>query len=101
RYGEAPTLYVKGETVKVSFFAITTPRLTITQWDLDTQPYDLMKRTQEKAGQAMARLEDSTFLAVADSLIDAHKEQHVTSTNTAVEKADLLAVKKIFSRNNV
>lgn len=101
RNGEVPTLFVKGRTVKVAFFPISTPRLTITQWDLDTEPYDLMKRTQEKAGQAMARLEDENFLRAVDGLIDAHTEQEADSTNTAIEKADLLAIKKIFSRNNV
>lgn len=101
RNGEAPTLYVKGRTVKVTFFPVTTPRLTITQWELDTEPYDLMKRTQEKAGQEMAKLEDQAFLDVIDGLVDANPEQKVTSANTAIEKADLLAIKKIFSRNNV
>lgn len=101
RNGEAPTFYVKGKTVKVSFFPVTTPRLTITQWDLDTEPYDLMKRTQEKAGQEMAKLEDANFLRAVNGLIDANLGQRVESTNTAIQKADLLAVKKIFSRNNV
>lgn len=101
RNGEAPTLMVKGKTVKVTFFPVTTPRLTITQWDLDTEPYDLMKRTQEKAGQEMAKLEDQAFLDVADMLIDANRTQEVTSANTTIEKADLLSIKKIFSRNNV
>lgn len=101
RHGEVPSLYVTGDTVKVTFFPLSTPRLTITQWKLDTQPYDLMKRTQEKAGQAMARLEDSTFLDVAEMLMTKHTEQTVTSANTAIQKVDLLSVKKIFSRNNV
>lgn len=101
RNGEAPTLYVKGSTVKVTFFTITTPRLTITQWELDTEPYDLMKRTQEKAGQEMAKIEDQTFLDAVNGLIESNLGQKVESLNTAIEKADLLAVKKIFSRNNV
>lgn len=103
RSGETPTLYVTGSTVKITFFPITTPRLTITQWELDTQPFDLMKRTQEKAGQATAKIEDKTFLDAVDGLVDApaNKGQKVTSSNTAVQKADLLSIKKIFSRNNV
>lgn len=101
RNGEAPTLYVKGSTVKITFFPIITPRLTITQWELDTEPYDLMKRTQEKAGQEMAKIEDRTFLDAVDGLIDANPTQEATSVNTAIQKADLLSVKKIFSRNNV
>ena len=101
RNGELPTLYVKGTTVKVTFFTIATPRLTITQWELDTEPYDLMKRTQEKAGQAMAQIEDETFINAVDALIDANPTQKVTSTNSTIQKADLLAIKKIFSRNNV
>lgn len=101
RNGETPTLYVKGETVKVTFYPITTPRITITQWELDTQPYDLMKRAQEKAGQEMAKLEDGDFLSGVNRLIDAHPEQEAPSTNETVQKADLLAIKKIFSRNNV
>lgn len=101
RNGEAPTLYVKGRTVKVTFFPVTTPRLTITQWELDTEPYDLMKRTQEKAGQEMAKLEDKAFLDVIDGLIAANPTQSVVSANTSIEKADLLSIKKIFSRNNV
>lgn len=104
RYGEAPTLVVKGTTVKVTFFQIATPRLTITQWDLDTQPYDLMRRTQEKAGQAMAKLEDQTFLDVVDSLVtsaEAGGKQTVSQSETTITKAGLIAVKQVFSRNNV
>jgi hypothetical protein len=104
RYGEAPTLMVKGTTVKVTFFPVTTPRLTITQWDLDTQPYDLMRRTQEKAGQALSKLEDQTFLDAIDGLIESPEaagKQQVTQTEAAISKAGMLAVKQIFSRNNV
>jgi hypothetical protein len=107
RHGEAPTLIVKGSTVKVTFFPLSTPRLTITQWDLDTQPYDIMKRTQERAGQAMAKLEDQTFLEIVDQLVNLDnprtgtKTQKIISANPKVRKADLLAVKKTFSQNNV
>jgi hypothetical protein len=107
RHGEAPTLIVKGTTVKVTFFPLTTPRLTITQWDLDTQPYDIMKRTQERAGQAMAKLEDQTFLEIVDQLIlqsnprTGTPTQRIVSTNSKVKKSDLLALKKTFSQNNV
>ena len=104
RYGEAPTLMVKGSTVKVTFFPVTTPRLTITQWDLDTQPYDLMRRTQEKAGQELSKLEDKTFLDAIDGLIESAEaagKQTVTQTEASITKAGMLAVKQIFSRNNV
>lgn len=104
RYGEAPTLMVKGTTVKVSFFPVTTPRLTITQWDLDTQPYDLMRRTQEKAGQELSKLEDKTFLDAIDGLIESPEaggKQQVDEASTSITKTGMLAVKKIFSRNNV
>ena len=101
RNGEAPTLFIKGETVKVTFFPLTTPRLTMTQWDLDTQPYDLMRRTQEKAGQEMAKLEDRTFLAAVDGLLDAAPKQKVTQVDPDITKAGLIALKQIFSRNNV
>ena len=101
RNGEAPTLIIKGTTVKVTFFPLTTPRLTITQWDLDTEPYDLMRRTQEKAGQELAKLEDRTFLAAADKLMDAHSEQRVSQAESEIQKSGLLSIKKVFSRNNV
>lgn len=101
RHGEAPSYKIDAKTVKVTFFPLTTPRLTITQWDLDTQPYDLMKRTQEKSGQEMAKLEDGEFLNIADKLIELNPTQRVTQPEEAVTKAGLLAVKKLFSRNNV
>lgn len=104
RFGEAPTLVVQGTTVKVTFFDITTPRLTITQWELDTQPYDLMRRTQEKAGQAMAKLEDQTFLNAADKLVtsaEAGGKQIATIPETSITKQGLISIKQIFSRNNV
>lgn len=101
RHGEAPSFKIDAKTVKVTFFPLTTPRLTITQWDLDTQPYDLMKRTQEKSGQEMAKLEDGEFLNIADKLIELNPTQRVTQPEEAVTKAGLLAVKKLFSRNNV
>jgi hypothetical protein len=104
RYGEAASLQIKGTTVKVSFFPITTPRLTITQWDLDTQPYDLMRRTQEKAGQELAKLEDRTFLSAANALIDspaAGGKQSATQSENELKKPGMLAIKQIFSRNEV
>lgn len=104
RYGEAPTLQVKGTTVKVTFFPITTPRLTITQWDLDTQPYDLMRRTQEKAGQELSKLEDKTFLDAVNALIDSSEaggKQEVTQVSTEISKPGMVALKQIFSRNEV
>jgi hypothetical protein len=101
RNGEAPTLFIKGTTVKVTFFPVTTPRLTITQWDLDTEPYDLMRRTQEKAGQALAKLEDTYFLSAAEALVTANTGQIVTQAESTVQKAGLLSIKKVFSTNNV
>jgi hypothetical protein len=104
RWGEAPTLFVKGTTVKVTFFPITTPRLTISQWELDTQPYDLMRRTQEKAGQEISKLEDRAFLDAADALVEspaADGKQTVTQAESDITKAGLIAIKKIFSRNDV
>lgn len=101
RHGETPSYKIDAATVKVTFFPLTTPRLTITQWDLDTQPYDLMKRTQEKSGQEMAKLEDGEFLHIANKLIELNPSQRVTQPEEAVTKAGLLAVKKLFSRNNV
>lgn len=101
REGEVPSLIIKGDTVKVDFYEIATPRLTITQWDLDTQPYDLMRRTQEKAGQAMARIEDEEFLKVVNMLVENTPKQQAFQAETAITKAGLLSVKKIFSRNNV
>lgn len=101
RQGELPTQVIKGETVKVTFFQLATPRLTITQWELDTQPFDLLKRTQEKAGQAIARIEDEEFLRVADMLIAAFPSQRVTQAGEQITKAALLSLAKIFSRNDV
>jgi hypothetical protein len=101
RGGEAPSLFIKGTTVKVTFFPVTTPRLTITQWDLDTEPYDLMRRTQEKAGQSLAKLEDTYFLSAAEALVVAKPSQAVTQTEATVQKAGLLSIKKVFSTNNV
>jgi hypothetical protein len=101
RFGEAPTMIVTGSTVKVTFFQIATPRLTITQWELDTQPYDLMRRTQEKSGQEMAKLEDQTFLDVVDMLVTKNAGQKVAQAETTIQKSGLIALKQEFSRNNV
>ena len=101
RNGEAPTQMIKGTTIKVPFRQIITPRITITQFDLDTEPYNLMERAQERAGQAISRIEDEMFLELADKLVEAHPDQRVESTNTAIEKADMLAIKRIFSRRDV
>lgn len=101
RMGEVPTQIIKGETVKVTFFQLATPRLTITQWELDTQPFDLLKRTQEKAGQAIARIEDEEFLRTVDLLIKLNPSQRVFQAGEQVTKAALLSLAKIFSRNDV
>lgn len=47
RNGETPTLKVQGSTVQVGFRTLETPALTITQFELDTQPYDLMRRDRK------------------------------------------------------
>lgn len=101
RNGEAPTLTVKGTTVKVTFFTIETPRLTITQWELDTQPYDLLRRAQEKAGQAMAKLEDNNFIEVANMLVESNTSQIASQPENEITKQGLIAIKQIFSRNDV
>lgn len=101
RLGEAESLHIKARTIKVAFFPMTTPRITITQWDLDTQPYDIVKRAQEKSGQEMAKLEDKHFLQIADMLLAKNPSQVTSQPEAQISKAGLLAVKKIFSRNNV
>lgn len=101
RNSEVPMMYVKGRTVRVGFKELSTPQITITQWELDTQPYDLTKRAQEKSGFEIARLEDTMFLDLANTLTDAFPEQVIHTTNLQVEKADLLGIKSIFDRNEV
>lgn len=101
RSGEAPTQYIKGETIKVPFRQIISPRITITQWDLDTEPYNLMQRAQERAGQALARIEDQMWLDLADTLVEAYPSQKIESANSIVEKADMIAIKRVFSRHDV
>ena len=103
RNGETPTLRVQGKTVQVGFRTIETPALTITQYELDTQPYDLMRRTQEKAAQAMARLEDEWFLKSANALVEGPGKdtQIVTQSEMEITKAGLVAVKQVFSGNDV
>ncbi|MGG4438322.1 hypothetical protein AAXE64_27605 [Priestia megaterium] len=104
RFAEVPTLTVEGTTVKVNFFEVATPRLTITQWELDTQPYDLLRRTQEKAGQEISKLEDRSFLDAANMLVESDegkKTQIATQSEREITKPGLLAVKNIFSRNDV
>lgn len=101
RSGEIPTQVIKGDTVKISFTQIASPRITIEQIVLDTQPYDYIQRAQERAGQEISRQEDQMFLDMANAVIDAFPSQRVVSANTLVEKADMLAIKRIFSRNDV
>lgn len=99
--GEAPTQFIKAKTIKVPFIELKTPRLTITQLELDTQPFELMERAQQRSGQAMSRLEDELWLTTADAIVDAYPTQQLTSTNASIEKADLVAIKQKFSRNDV
>ena len=107
RDGEVPTLIVKGETIKVTFHELATPRLTMNQYDIDTQPYDLMRRAQEKSGQELARLEDNKFLEVANMLVEQGGEgkekgkQMVTQPEATITKEGMVALKQIFSRNDV
>ena len=101
RYGEAPTQIVRGETVKVTFYQITTPRITMSQFDIDTQPYDIMRRAQEKAGQAIAKMEDESFLKTADMLVENNKSQTTKQSEVEITKAGLVSLKQIFSRNDV
>lgn len=101
RNGEIPTMQVEAKTIKVTFDIYSTPRITITQFELDTQPYDLMKRAQEKSGQELAKIEDTQFLMLANMLIDGNKSQHIDSLNTSLTKGDLLAIKNKFDMNDV
>lgn len=104
REGQTPTMQVKGKTVSVGFFQIVTPELKIHQYDIDTEPYDLMRRAQEKSGQEIARLEDARFLQVVNKLVESEESggtQVVTSESPDLTKDALLEVKQIFSRNDV
>lgn len=99
--GEAPTQFIKAKTIKVPFIELKTPRLTITQLELDTQPFELMERAQQRSGQAMSRKEDELWLTTADAIMEAYPEQTIQSANASIEKADLVAIKQKFSRNDV
>ena len=103
RDGEVPTLIVKGETIKVTFHELATPRITMNQYDIDTQPYNLIKRAQEKSGQAMARLEDKKFLEIADYLVEKEGsgKQMVKQPELTITKEGMVALKQVFSRNDV
>lgn len=111
-FGEAPeaTQYkIEGELVDVPILTIMSDESTIDRKRLLIERLDYLERAKDKAGQAIAKLEDYRVLAITEDVIKGdgsaaspeHATQVVTTSDTALTKTHLVNLKKSHSRHDL
>ena len=100
---EVPRYQVEGTGVNVPIGTIASDEHTITRLRVLTEKFDYLNRTKELAAQAMVKSEDFRFINLiergllgssVDKKAPEHADQVVTSTDTALKKAHLVALRK-------
>lgn len=111
-YGEevdAPQFKIEGELINVPILTIMSDESTIDKKRLLIERLDYIEMAKNKAGQAIAKLEDYKVLAITEAVIQGtgtasapqYATQVVTSADTTLSKAHLVALKKTQSRHDL
>lgn len=105
-----PRLQIEGEVINVPISTISSDDTTISIRRLMIQRYNYLDRVRTLSGQTVAMIEDRHVLNLMETLLQGrsedrtapeHAEQIVTSTNTLLQKADLVALRKLISQNDI
>ena len=95
--GEIPQYKIEGDGVDVGIFTVASDDTVINLKRLMTQKYNYIERVREKSGQRVGEQEDLKLLALVEALITANQGQYHGSNATALEKNDLVDLKKKIS----
>lgn len=104
-----PRLQIEGEVVNVPISTISSDDTTISIRRLMIQRYNYLDRVRTLSGQTVAMIEDRHVLNLMETLLKGrgteaepeHDEQIKTSTNALLQKADLVALRKVISQNDI
>lgn len=110
-YGEeidAPQYKIEGELINVPILTIMSDESTIDKKRLLVERLDYLEIAKNKAGQAIAKLEDYKVLAITEALLmgngsaasPQYATQIVTSADTTLSKTHLVSLKKTQSRHD-
>lgn len=99
---EIPKYAIEGDGVNVGIITISSDDTTIHLKRLLTQRYSYLDRVRELSGIAVAKAEDVKIVKMVDGLLKDNQGQviHVNG-RTDLQKQDLVALKKPFSKHSV
>lgn len=111
-YGEevdAPQYKIDGELINVPILTLVSDESTIDKKRLLIERLDYLERAKNKAGQAIAMLEDYKVLAITETIImgngtvkaPQYTTQVATVAATTLSKAHLVSLKKTHSRHDL
>lgn len=107
--GQAPRLQIEGDGVNVGIMTIMSDDTTIHLKRLMVQKFNYLERVRELSGQAISKAEDKKILELVETLLlgdgtttaPQFTGQIVTTTDTTLSKAHLVALKKTLSQWDV
>lgn len=99
---EIPRYQVEGDGVNVGIVTLASDEHTIHLKRLMTQRFAYLDRVRELAGISVAKLEDMKILRMVDKLLENNTDQiKFVPNRTNLQKEDLAAIKKPFSKHDV
>lgn len=99
---EIPKYAIEGDGVNVGIITISSDDTTIHLKRLLTQRYAYLDRVRELSGIAVAKAEDFKIVQMVDGLLSKNTKQIVAVNGRKdLQKQDLVALRKPFSRNAV
>ncbi len=107
--GEIPRMQIEGEGVNVGITTISSDDTTINLKRLLVQRFNYLDRVRELSGQAIAKVEDNKFLALAEAVLKGpgtdkaptYDSQIVTTADTMLGKIHLVNLKRTQSQHNI
>lgn len=107
---QAPRLQIEGSGVNVGIITIMADDITINIKRLMVQKYDYLERTRELSAQAVAKSEDARIINLVEKLLlgtssdlanPTQVAQIATTTDTSLQKAHLLSLRKKIEANDI
>lgn len=106
---EAPSYKIEGELVQVPILTIMSDDMTIDRKRLLLEKLDYLAIAQQKAGEAIAKLEDYKILAITEGAImgvgseasPTNAGQIVTTADTTLAKSHLISLKKTQTKHDL
>ena len=99
--GEIPQFVVEGDGVDVGIFTIASDDHIINLKRLMVEKYNYIERIRQLAGQAIGLIEDQKLMKLVDALVAVNTEQLHPSTETTLEKNDLVTLKSKLTQHDL